>query len=34
MKASDAEIKLRENVAETEKELKTKSQDKKKSDKK
>jgi len=34
MKASDAEIKLREDVAETEKELKAKSQDKKKSDKK
>lgn len=34
MKASDAEIKLREEVAETEKEMKTKSQDKKKSDKK
>lgn len=34
MKASDAEIKLREGVAETEKELQTKSQDKKKSDKK
>jgi hypothetical protein len=34
MKASDAEIKLREEVAETEKELKAKSQDKKKSDKK
>ncbi|MXO03192.1 peptidase [Flavobacterium sp. HBTb2-11-1] len=34
MKASDAEIKLREEVAETETELKAKSQDKKKSDKK
>lgn len=34
MKASDAEIKLREDVAEKEKELKAKSQDKKKSDKK
>ncbi len=34
MKASDAEIKLREDVAETEKELKAKPQDKKKSDKK
>lgn len=34
MKASNAEIKLREDVAETEKELKAKSQDKKKSDKK
>ncbi|WP_125718507.1 peptidase [Flavobacterium ustbae] len=34
MKASDAEMKLREDVAETEKELKAKSQDKKKSDKK
>ncbi|WP_433779647.1 peptidase [Flavobacterium anhuiense] len=34
MKASDAEIKLREDVAETEKELKAESQDKKKSDKK
>lgn len=34
MKASDAEIKLREDVAQTEKELKAKSQDKKKSDKK
>ncbi|MBJ2123555.1 MULTISPECIES: peptidase [unclassified Flavobacterium] len=34
MKASEAEIKLREDVAETEKETKTKSQDKKKSDKK
>ncbi len=34
MKASDAEIKLREDVAETEKEPKAKSQDKKKSDKK
>ncbi|MFC0780595.1 peptidase [Flavobacterium sp. HJSW_4] len=34
MKASDAEIKLREDVSETEKELKAKSQDKKKSDKK
>ncbi|MBL0736222.1 peptidase [Flavobacterium sp. GN10] len=34
MKASDAEIKLREDVAETEKELKAESKDKKKSDKK
>ncbi len=34
MKASEAEIKLREDVAETEKETKTKSKDKKKSDKK
>lgn len=34
MKASDAEIKLREEVAKTEKELQTKPQDKKKSDKK
>jgi len=34
MKASDAEIKLREEVAATEKEQKTKSKDKKKSDKK
>ena len=34
MKASDAEIKLREEVTAAEKEIKTKSQDKKKSDKK
>ncbi|MBZ4035781.1 peptidase [Flavobacterium sp. 17A] len=34
MKASEAEIKLREDVSATEKELKAKSQDKKKSDKK
>lgn len=34
MKATEAEIKLREEVNETEKELKTKSQDKKKSEKK
>ena len=34
MKVSDAEIKLREEVAKTEKELQTKPQDKKKSDKK
>ncbi|WJS95765.1 peptidase [Flavobacterium johnsoniae] len=34
MKASDAEIKLREEVAKTEKELEPKPQDKKKSDKK
>ena len=34
MKASDAEIKLREEVTAAEKEMKTKSQDKKKSDKK
>ncbi|CAM3596994.1 MULTISPECIES: peptidase [Flavobacterium] len=34
MKASDAEIKLREEVAKTEKELQTKPQDKKKRDKK
>lgn len=34
MKASEAELKLRENVTETEKEVKEKSQDKKKSDKK
>ncbi|HEU0125416.1 peptidase [Flavobacterium sp.] len=34
MNASEAEIKLREDVAKTEKELQTKSQDKKKSDKK
>lgn len=34
MKTSDAEIKLRDEVGKTEKELKTKSQEKKKSDKK
>ncbi|MNK55510.1 hypothetical protein D3C87_745230 [compost metagenome] len=34
MKASDAEMKLREDVAKTEKELKVESKDKKKSDKK
>ncbi|MOA64411.1 hypothetical protein D3C78_1904510 [compost metagenome] len=34
MKASDAEMKLREDVAKTEKELKAESKDKKKSDKK
>ncbi|MCR4032762.1 MULTISPECIES: peptidase [Flavobacterium] len=34
MKASEAEIKLREDVSKTEKELQTKAQDKKKSDKK
>ncbi|MDQ6528590.1 peptidase [Flavobacterium sp. LHD-85] len=34
MKASDAEIKLREDVAETEKEIKAESKDKRKSDKK